>query len=85
MNPQTGAVDAFDMRGAVGQQWTAAKSRDGTLSSDYAAVGRSYSAQRAFRQKWAKDRFDEMKDEREKSQEQLVSYGKYGHFVYCYC
>ena len=79
---QASAASSFDMRCAVGQQWTLSKNKDAALSSAYTAVGKSYSAQRAFRQKWAQDRFDELREEREKSEEQATSYGKFG-FALC--
>lgn len=68
------------MRSAAGQQWSMQKSKDKELSTAYAAVGRSYSAQRAFRQKWAVDRYEDEKEKREKMEVHRMDYGKYGRY-----
>jgi hypothetical protein len=68
------------MRSAAGQQWSIQKARDTELKNAYEAVGRSYSAQRAFRQKWATDRYEDEKERREKRTKHQFDYGKYGRY-----
>ncbi len=49
---EAASVDKFDLRSAVGGQWSLAL-RDKLLKDAYEAVGNSYAAQRAFRKEWA--------------------------------
>ena len=71
---------SFDMRGSVGQSWSATKASNPDLSRSYEAVGKSYSAQRAFRQRWAKEQYETIKKEREMTEVQYFSIGQVGKY-----
>jgi hypothetical protein len=73
------AVDqgSFDLRGWVGQQWALHK-KGAAAAADYKACGRTYAAQRTFRQDWAKAQYDTMVIERTKTTTQRTSFGSFG-------
>ncbi len=62
----------------MGQQFRLMLQRDEVLAKEYAALGRTFSAQREFRQKWANDQYTTMKVEREKKEEHKFDLGEYG-------
>ena len=53
---------SFGLKDKVGQAWARALKKDGELRKAYEQVGKQYSAQRDFRQTWAKERFQEIND-----------------------
>ena len=63
----------FDLTGPLGQLWQRVKQNDKKIAEDYKAVGKSYSAQRAFRIKWCQERLDQIKQrECQKSHKQEI-------------
>lgn len=58
------SLPSFDLRGQVGYWWANALRTDKGLAASYAALGKRYEAQRAFRREWAQSRLQEMKQER---------------------
>jgi hypothetical protein len=68
---------SFDMRGPVGHLWNQSK-KDPAVAAQYKGVGKSYSAQRAFRQDWAKSEFDKLVVARTKRTVQSTSFGVFG-------
>jgi hypothetical protein len=74
------AVDSgsFELRGSVGQHWAVYKKTPAAAAS-YKACGRSYAAQRAFRQDWAKTQYDTMVTERTKTTTQRTAFGSFGY------
>ena len=64
----------FDLRASkVGQMWSREIQADPRLRAAYAAIGRSYEAQRKYRQEWAAKKFIEAKSERTKLTTSTVS------------
>ena len=54
----------FDLRGKIGKMWTAEKKRVKGLSDEYENVGKSYDAQRKFRQAWVAKKYECLRAER---------------------
>lgn len=75
----TQAVDSgsFDLRGPTGNHWNIAK-QNPILAERYKLIGKSYTAQRAFRIDWAKGEYDKLVVERTKSTMQKTSFGSFG-------
>ena len=61
----------FNMRERVGQWWAKAIAEDSDLKKEYQAVGKSFAAQRAFRDRWCKKEFEIAKAQR--LQEEVVA------------
>ena len=51
-------MESFPLRGPIGNHWSRCLKASADLAKDYAAVGRSYTAQRDFRREWAKKEFN---------------------------
>lgn len=59
----------FDLqRSSIGKRWSRSLQRDPGLKEAYAACGRSYNAQRAFRQKWVDDALAVEKSRRQQTE-----------------
>ena len=50
------------------------------MASQYASVGKSYAAQRIFRQDWAKKEYNKLTTERSRTQSQKTSFGTLGRY-----
>ncbi len=72
---------SFDMRGRLGQLWAKTKARDSDLKRRYEAVGGGYQGQRAFRQRWAAARLEELKLDRTRQSISSTSDASYGEYV----
>lgn len=67
------AAPAFDMRSSVGYWWSVALKNHSALSAAYAALGRGYEAQRAFRREWVQARLQTLRQERRATRASIES------------
>ena len=56
---ETAVASGFDLRGAIGKKWAAAKKSDGQLAGEYSKL-KGYDAQRSFRAEWARQQLKQV-------------------------
>ena len=71
---------SFDTTSVVGKYWAAAKKEDPTLKTQYDAVGKKYSEQRAFRQRWVEMQFENLQMSKEKKESSGVLHESQGSY-----